>query len=143
MTGWFLQNWGNVASVLGLALSVWAAWVAKNASLAVAGFRKGQANAFLLAKLELALTGARALCNDNASRLSQRKCDELREHLITITNSRLLAGPEQQELKASTTWFHKPLLNDSNTKTQMRKLVDTLIRVRDSAQSQLEDGLAS
>jgi len=142
MGEWWAQNWGNVASVIGLALSVWALYVAKNAKTAVANFRKKQQLFGVIIDVEHALSLARTLTQARGRQLPRGRCDLLREKLASLRNAKALSSDERDLVSVSVVWFHRPLVNNTDMQSQLRQLVDVLIAAGVRFREMLEENIA-
>jgi hypothetical protein len=102
LSEWLLQNWGNLASVVGVGLSLWAMWIAGTAKRQVRLVAKRNQRVTLI----MALQQAETLCTWIAtSDRNQSQCDQLRQLLSRNLTHQALAVPELELVAEAVNWL--------------------------------------
>lgn len=147
MLNWLATNWGNVASVVGLALavpslwlSIWALRMASTAQDAVARFRRKQRARWLATELALADQVIDGLLNAYAgTSLKALDCDRLRKLLVGIRSQDSLKFSKPNYLSRIISWLAQPIRATGETRLSLRELQNELDATRRTVELELED----
>ena len=127
---WWAANWGNIASVVGLVISV-VAW--KQAAAATILVQRSQARQRLF-QLSLVLERCTHLVQEitasTGTRLPRRRCDELRDALAEVSDDLLFEYGERMLLRTWIAGFYSPMQRTEQASSQIRELKTCLIRVK-------------
>jgi len=144
---WLNDNWGNVASVLGLLLampslwlSIWALRMASTARDAVARFRRKQRARWVATELGLADLVIDGLLTARAgTSLKALDCDRLRKLLVGIRSQDSLKFSKPNYLSRIISWLAQPIRASDETRISLRELQNELDAARRTVVLELED----
>lgn len=147
MTEWLGANWGNLASVVGLALSVYAVTVSRRARQAVEEFRRSRRLLELLLKTERTIDAANSLLVSEAASISKRLKEKLWNELVHLkqafddTGVADIASGTLVEQAISTLGASRELKNDAVTKSFFKRLLQELVQRKSRVERMLEERL--
>ena len=134
---WLAANWGNVASVVGLALAIPSLWISlvawREASTAQALVNRSQRRQHLFQLsfgLERCLHQIEELLASKAKTWPQRKCDKLRVLLSELIDEAILDGDDKVQVRIWVSDLCKPVLPTKRACTRIRQLSSRLISMR-------------
>lgn|GEM_PF-6202479 len=146
MREWLIANWGNVASVLGLLLSIPGivlAWVSFNESrraiAAVKLLREKQSHLRTAFACERAIEKIRGMLQSTSKSYSRKQCDDLRISLLEILHHGGLTPQDGDFIKAMSAGLYESIQRSESESGKFRRLEDFLRSVREIAVRNLEE----
>ncbi len=150
MGNWLAHNWGNLLSLLGVAIALWQSWTAyKNASLAKATAENAERKIRLTIRranlvgckiaIERGLACARRIgeLRLNAA-WPQSIRDELREILIEVGAQDHFTENEQLALTLIVAGLREPVKNTDDARIWIREQIDELLKLKVKLGQQLD-----
>ena len=141
---WLATNWGNVASVVGLALAIPSLWISlvawRESSTAQALVNRSQRRQHLFQLsfgLDRSLRQIEELLASKAKHWPQRKCDELRELLSELIDEAILDGDDKVQVRIWVAYLCKPVKRTVRVCTRIRQLSSRLISMRSRVAEEL------
>ena len=141
---WLAANWGNVASVVGLALAIPSLWISlvawREASTAQALVNKSQRRQHLFQLsfgLDRCLHQIEGLLASKAKNWPQRKCDELRELLSELIDEAILDGDDRDQVRIWVSDLCEPVERTDRACSRIRQLSSRLISMRSRVSAML------
>lgn len=141
MGEWLVANWGNLASVAGTGLSIHAVVEAGRARAAVRNFQSKQACLNAILQVERAISAAKRMLAATGKKLPLHLCDELRELLNHVRDSRFSSDEEKDHLRLQISQWRVPPARGPASTSALRKLVDDLSLLRNRMLEELEGNL--
>jgi hypothetical protein len=136
---WLHENWGNLASLIGLAISVTAYVKARTASIAVRAARQRDRVLLVVLQVERSLQHARGLQATAAKRWPLGRCDALRECICEFQHAESLSASERRRLRTAIAELRLPRENDQEARVWVRELVELLISARNRLLAQFQE----
>jgi hypothetical protein len=127
---WWATNWGNVASVLGLMISI-VAW--KQAAAATSLVQRSQARQRLFQLslvLERCIHHVQEAVNSTGPTFPKRRCDELRDALAEISDDLIFDEDERIRIRTWIASFYRPVTRTEKASARIRELKACLIQVK-------------
>lgn len=142
---WFAVNWGNIASMIGLVLSIPSLWISlvawRESSTAKALVDKSQRRQRLFHLsfgLQRSLHQIEGLLDSKAKTWPQRKCDRLRESLSELIDEAILDEEDKTQVRIWVSDLCKPVARTDRSCTRIRQLSSRLISIRSRVSLQLQ-----
>ena len=127
---WWAANWGNIASVVGLVISV-VAW--KQAAAATILVQRSQARQRLFQLslvLERCIHHVQEIAASTGTRFPKRRCDELRDALAEISDDLIFEYGESMLLRTWIAAFYSPMQRTKLSSSKILELKTCRIRVK-------------
>lgn len=127
---WWAANWGNIASVVGLVISI-VAW--KQAAAATILVQRSQARQRLFQLslvLERCIHHVQEVVASTGATFPKRRCDELRDALAEISDDLIFEDGERLLVRSWIAFFYSPMQHTEQASAQIRELKTCLIRVK-------------
>lgn len=139
MAEWLRQNWGNLASMIGLVISVVAWWKARSAQAAVQAVHRRERLFRILLDSERSLHHARRIQESKAVHWPQAHCDALRESLGCMLDNRLLTEDESARVQTAIASLRMRVENNMQAQAWIRRLIDCLIGMQNRVTDRLRE----
>lgn len=127
---WWAANWGNVASVVGLVISI-VAWKQSAAATTLVQRAQTRQRLFQLSLvLERCIHHVQEAVNATGATFPKRRCDELRDALAEISDDSIFEKDEKIWIRTWIAGFYNPVTRTEKASSQFRELKTCLIRVK-------------
>ena len=128
---WFVDNWGNLASLLGLGLSIWAVFAARSANARLAAFERHEVALAMFGEVARCRAEVRELRRSTAKVWPRSRCDMLGDPLAALLARPLwLTEEEREELRRVQKELNRGEIdNDAAAAGRLRSLTASLAKM--------------